>query len=119
MGYSRPTSHLHATVAVVCRVLTCLAHQCLGLLMGCAIRTRALMPLSLPSLFWKPLVGLPVTLTDLEAVTQSLVRGVIQPLRDCRTEAEFDQLFGFGNLRWYYVIPCAAVTLPDPIADAL
>ena len=74
--------------------------QCLGLLMGCAIRTRALMPLSLPALFWKPLVGMGVGLPDLEAVAQSLVRGVIQPLRTCASEDEFKTIFGEGNLRW-------------------
>ena len=58
------------------------------------------MPLALPSLFWKPIVAQSVDLGDLEAITQSLVRGVIQPLRSCTNEAEFTTMFGVGNLRW-------------------
>jgi hypothetical protein len=94
------------TLVSVCLHLLCSAGtdfsaQCVGMLMGCAVRTRALMPLALPSLFWKPIVGLDVNVADLEAVTQSLVRGVIQPLRECTSEEEFTRVFGFGNLRWY------------------
>ncbi len=39
-----------------------------GKLMGMALRTKELLPLDLPSMVWKPLVGLPVTDSDLEEV---------------------------------------------------
>ena len=45
-------------------ILVC--DQFLGRLMGIAMRTNILMPLDLPSAFWRPLVGLPLTRQDLE-----------------------------------------------------
>ena len=87
--------------------------QAFGLLMGCAIRTRALMPLPLPSLLWKPLVGQAAGLSDLDAVAQSLVRGVSQPLRACASAVEFEELFGTGNLQWS-VHCCFAHSDPCP-----
>jgi len=72
----------------------------LGRLFGAALRTRVLLPLSLPSLFWKPLVGQECHLADLEAVAQSLVDGLIRPLRSCTSKAEFEAAFGSGVLKW-------------------
>jgi len=42
----------------------------IGRLFGLAMRTGVLIPLSLPAVFWKPLVGEALTLNDLKAVDQ-------------------------------------------------
>ena len=78
--------------------------QFLGRLFGAALRTRVLLPLSLPRLFWRPLVGLPLRLDDLEAIALSLVQGVITPLRNCSTPEQFDEAFHGGVLKWYAVL---------------
>jgi hypothetical protein len=40
----------------------------MGKMIGLALRTRNLFSVALPSIIWKPLVGAPVTLDDLEAI---------------------------------------------------
>lgn len=43
-------------------------YEFVGKLMGIAVRTKSILSLNLPSLFWKPLVGLNPTLNDLKAI---------------------------------------------------
>eukprot|EP00478_Filoreta_tenera_P000066 GABV01000066.1.p1 GENE.GABV01000066.1~~GABV01000066.1.p1 ORF type:complete len:531 (+),score=242.17 GABV01000066.1:681-2273(+) len=71
----------------------------LGRLMGVAIRTNVLLPLDLPSFFWKPLVGVGLDVTDLEGVDKTVASGVIAKLEECQQPQEFDQWFG-GELTW-------------------
>ena len=40
----------------------------LGAIMGCAIRTKNFLNLDLPSIFWKYLVDVQVTIKDLENI---------------------------------------------------
>jgi len=54
----------------------------LGQLMGMSIRTGVLLSLDLPAFFWKPLVGSPVTRTDLEAIDQAF-DGTLKWLEVC------------------------------------
>ena len=77
--------------------------QFLGRLFGAALRTRVLLPLPLPSLFWKGLMGAPCNTLDLEAVYKSLVDGVIAPLRSCATPDEFAAKLQAANLKWSVV----------------
>jgi hypothetical protein len=44
-----------------------------GRLMGIAIRTKSILSLNLPSIFWKPLVGIAPSLADLKAIDFSTV----------------------------------------------
>jgi other hect domain ubiquitin protein ligase E3 len=53
-------------------------YRFLGILMGIAIRTNVLLPIELPSCFWKPLVNLPVTVEDLQQIDDSF-----KPALDC------------------------------------
>jgi len=57
-----------------------------GRLFGLAMRTGVLIPLSLPSVFWKPIVGEPLGLNDLKGVDQHCK----QWLEDSYTEEEFN-----------------------------
>ena len=74
--------------------------QFLGRLIAAALRTHVLLPLSLPRLLWRPVVGLPARLDELEAVAKSLVQGVILPLRRCDTPEQFEAAFPGGVLKW-------------------
>lgn len=74
--------------------------QFLGRLFGAALRTRVLLPLWLPALFWKPFVGAKPTIDDLEAVAVSVVQGVIKYMRSCTSAADFDEKFADYDKSW-------------------
>ena len=92
--------------------------ELVGRFMGSAMRTRSLMPLQLPSLFWKPVVAQALALSDLDAVAQSVVRGVIQPLRKCATRDEFDELFK-RQLKWRFKVADGTVVDLRAVAMSL
>lgn len=66
----------------------------LGRLMGIAVRTNILMPLDLPSFFWKQVVGTPVSRVDLEGIDKPFKSGVLDNIYQCKSEADFDAAFG-------------------------
>ena len=65
----------------------------LGLLMGVAMRTRVLLALDLPRLFWKTLTEEPTGRSDLQQIDHSLVVSVLVPLEQCPDEATFMERF--------------------------
>lgn len=79
----------------------------IGALMGLAVRTGILLPLSWPRLLWKQLLDLKPTRADLEAVDAGFVNGVLRPLEECaegadseaEAEARFHEHFG-SELTW-------------------
>ena len=79
----------------------------IGALMGLAVRTGILLPLSWPRLLWKQLLDLKATRGDLEAVDAGFVNGVLRPLEECaegagseaEAEARFNEHFG-SDLTW-------------------
>lgn len=73
----------------------------LGQLLGVALRSGVLVALDLPALFWKPFVGEPLTLHDLEAVDEATAF-LIKQLRACASAGEFDALFGDGAQPLYF-----------------
>lgn len=56
-----------------------------GRLLGIALRGRVVLSLNLPSIFWKPLVGQEVLVSDVRAIDQSSVDSLLQ-LRDMDRE---------------------------------
>ncbi len=62
-------------------------YEFLGKLFGIAIRTGVVLPLHLPALFWKPLVGDTPTRADVFAVDQNFAV-MIKNMEDC-SEADF------------------------------
>lgn len=68
-----------------------------GRVMGCALRTHTLMPLQLPSIMWKPLVGEKVGRPDLLAIQEDLVRSVLEGI-ERSTEETFAE--DYGKLVW-------------------
>ena len=62
----------------------------LGILIGCALRTHVLMPLELPRLFWKYLVGIVPDRTDLCEVDGESVEAFLRNIENCKTPLEFD-----------------------------
>jgi hypothetical protein len=65
-----------------------------GRLMGTALRTSILLPLDLPTLFWKQLVNEAVTVDDLRQIDRSFTDGVLDKLDVVQDEADFKQHFG-------------------------
>ena len=65
----------------------------LGKLMGIAIRGNEVLPLNLPSIVWKGLVGETLASEDLAAVDLSIVNS-INRLRNIESEGITDELFG-------------------------
>ncbi len=64
----------------------------LGILIGCALRTHVLMPLELPQLVWKYLVGLTSTRADIKEVDGGAAASLLSAVEACTTPAEFDTL---------------------------
>jgi len=80
-------------------------YRFLGRIMGIGIRTNVLMPMDLTSICWKPLLGLPVTLKDLEGVDASFTHGVLDMIHDMvqdSDEKKFDR-FAFFFVSFLYV----------------
>ena len=69
-----------------------------GRLMGAACRTRLLLSLDLPSLFWKLLVDAKPDLTDLAQIDCALVDGLLTPASACETDEQFEAAFGSSSL---------------------
>jgi hypothetical protein len=78
------------------------AFEFLGRLIGVALRTGVLLPLDLPALFWKPLVGDAPDRADLFEIDASVAAQVrrLEAMRDgeAADEAEFEE--GYGDLEW-------------------
>eukprot|EP01012_Entosiphon_sulcatum_P013944 TRINITY_DN19103_c0_g1_i1.p1 TRINITY_DN19103_c0_g1~~TRINITY_DN19103_c0_g1_i1.p1 ORF type:complete len:4696 (+),score=503.71 TRINITY_DN19103_c0_g1_i1:1491-14090(+) len=70
----------------------------LGMLMGIALRSKTVIPLDLPSLFWKQLALQPLALSDVEAIDQLTVQS-ISTAKSVTTEEECEEIF--GDLRIY------------------
>jgi len=68
----------------------------LGMLMGITLRTKGNLGLNLPSLLWKPLVGLPLDLSDLESIdltTSKVIQAFKEIEKDGITEDTFSNIF--------------------------
>jgi len=76
----------------------------LGRIMGVALRTGILMPLDLPSFFWKQMVAEQPNRKDLEGIDASFVNGVLAKIDELPDTPEgrqaFLEHFGEGTLRW-------------------
>eukprot|EP01126_Amoeba_proteus_P005730 TRINITY_DN11964_c0_g1_i2.p1 TRINITY_DN11964_c0_g1~~TRINITY_DN11964_c0_g1_i2.p1 ORF type:complete len:528 (-),score=119.97 TRINITY_DN11964_c0_g1_i2:522-2105(-) len=66
-----------------------------GRILGIALRSNIPLPINLPSLFWKMLVGDEVTVEDLELIDVVLVRYLFE-LKNI-TKEEFDEKYGPGG----------------------
>ena len=64
-------------------------YEHIGRLMSVACRTRVLLSLDLPSLFWKQLAAQPVGIDDLREVDSAIVDGVLLPAGECSEEDDF------------------------------
>jgi hypothetical protein len=69
----------------------------LGKLLGMALRTRVILSLDLPSMFWKQLCDHAVTRADLRRIDHTLVHGVIEPLESCKVCCVHGWLSGWMN----------------------
>lgn len=65
-------------------------YETLGVLMGCAMRTDSYFTLDLPSLIWKKIIGVEVTMADVELVDKHFVEN-LRHLEDC-DQAKFEQM---------------------------
>jgi hypothetical protein len=61
-------------------------YRFLGQLMGMAFRTGVMLSIDLPAFFWKPLVGIPLTVDDLKDIDHSLYTGVLKFMKGCTRE---------------------------------
>lgn len=48
-------------------------YEFIGLLMGCAFRTNVFLSVDLPKLFWKKIVRMPITNSDLEETDKGII----------------------------------------------
>ena len=90
--------HLFMPNPAMTSVQQLLLFEHVGRLMGAACRTRLLLSLELPVLFWRLLTGDRPTRVDLAQVDTALVDGLLVPGERCYTEEEFQALFGSASL---------------------
>ena len=67
-------------------------YEFIGLLMGCAFRTKVFLSLNLPTLFWKKMVGQSVSEDDLEEIDIGLIQ-MVKYCRTCNSEDLEDNMF--------------------------
>ena len=67
-------------------------YEFIGLLMGCAFRTKVFLSLNLPTLFWKKMVGQTVTEEDIEEIDKGIYE-LVKYFRTCTQEDLEDNIF--------------------------
>ena len=71
--------------------------SCIGRIVGIAIRTKVLLSLSFPTLFWQLLSGREPTRAALREIDQTLVDSIILPIEACQSEEEFMKKFAHAD----------------------
>ena len=88
-------------------------YEHIGRLMAVACRTRVLLSLDLPTLFWKQLAAEAVGIDDLREVDTGLVDGVLLPSLECASEDDLDR-FGSSSLTFPVTRSDQTPVLPTP-----
>ena len=86
-----------------------------GRLMGVACRTKLLLALDLPPLFWKQLAGERPVRADLQNVDSALLDAVLTPGLSCQSEEEFDAVFGPSSLSFPVTTSDGRPVVPSPL----